>query len=111
MRMLDSFFGYCRIDLAKEDAPALHNLLFRLHAEYWDYTEEEEGAFLIVRARQKEYIRAFAEQERLSLKFGRIEGAPRVFLRYANRYGLLLGLLASLLLVILSFQIILVKIL
>lgn len=102
MRILDSFFGYCRVDFDKKDAPNFHNLLFRLHAEYWDYEEEEESAFLIIRARQKEYVRAFAEAEKLKLKFGRIEGAPRIFLRYANRFGLVFGVIAAFLLVIAS---------
>ena len=102
MRILDSFFGYCRIDFDKQDAPKLHSLLLRLYAEYWDYTEEEEGAFLIIRARQKEYVRAFAEQEGLAVRFGRIEGAPRVFLRYANRYGILFGVLTALILTVAS---------
>lgn len=102
MRMLDSFFGYCRIDFDPKDAPTVHNLLFRLHVEYWDYTEEEDGAFLIIRARQKEYVSAFAEQEKIPLRVGRIEGAPRVFLRYANRYGMIAGVVAAIILVIAS---------
>ncbi len=102
MRMIDALFGYCRIDFDRDDAPKVHNLLFRLHTEYWDYEANEDGAFLIIRARDKEYVRAFAAEEKLALKFGRIEGAPRFFLRYANRYGVIFGVLAAFFLVIAS---------
>ena len=102
MRILDSFLGYCRVDFEKSEAAAFHNLLFRLHTEYWDYTETDEGAFLIIRAREREYVRSFAEKEGLSLRFGRIEGAPRVLLRYANRYGLLIGAICAALILVFS---------
>lgn len=102
MRILDYIFGYCRIDFAPEDATRVHNLLYRLHVEYRNYGEDENGGYLFIRARQREYVRAFAAEEKIPLQFGRIEGVPRIFLRYSNRYGMILGIFAALTIVVAS---------
>lgn len=102
MRILDYLAGYCRVSFPFERAPLVHNLLRRLHMDYWGQGETEKEGFLFIRARQKEYLMSFAKKEGIPLCVGRIEGLPRFFFRYAGRYGVFVGLFLGASIMILS---------
>ncbi len=102
MRIFDRICGYCRVSFQKDQKARVYDLLLHLHMDSFLAGEDEEAAFFHIRAGQREYLRAFAQQDKIPLSVGPIQGLPRVFLRYTGRYGIIIGAFLAVLMVVAS---------
>ncbi len=102
MNPIDRVFGYVRLRFPSAESQKICNLLFRIRASYTDFRQSETEGSLCIRARDRAYVSAYLRQEHISCKVGRVEGLPRLFVRYVGRKGIFVGVFLAVLIVILS---------
>ncbi len=102
MNLIDRAFGYVRLEFSAAESRRICNLLFRIRVSYTDFRQNESQGSLCIRARDRAYVSAYLKQEGVSCKVGRVEGLPRVFVRYVGRKGVFVGIFLAILIVIFS---------